>query len=137
MILPEKRRFSEQEIEIINIPTKTFKLDFNKSRVRNLFDGIDALKQSIYKILMTERYKYSIYNWDYGIELENLIGMPKGYVKTESERLIKEALLQDDRIENVYNFNFYDLKDDKSAILVEFFIKSIFGEFSIDWRLNI
>lgn len=137
MILPEKRRFSEQEIEIINIPTKTFKLDFNKSRVRNLFDGIDALKQSIYKILMTERYKYSIYNWDYGIELENLIGMLKGYVKTEAERLIKEALLQDDRIENVYNFNFYDLKDDKSAILVEFFIKSIFGEFSIDWRLNI
>lgn len=137
MILPEKRRFSEQEIEIINIPTKTFKVDFYKNRVRNLFDGIDALKQSIYKILMTERYKYSIYNWDYGIELENLIGMPKGYVKTEAERLIKEALLQDDRIENVYNFNFYDLKDDKSAILVEFFIKSIFGEFSIDWRLNI
>ncbi|MDE6181899.1 MAG: DUF2634 domain-containing protein, partial [Eubacteriales bacterium] len=77
------------------------------------------------------------YNWDYGIEIEDLIGMPKGYVKTEIERRIKEALLQDDRIEDVFDFNFYDLKEDKGAILIEFFIKSIFGEFNMDWKVNI
>lgn len=136
-MLPEKRKFSEEEIEIINIPSNTFKVDFDKNRIKNLFDGIEALKQAIYKILMTERYRYAIYNWNYGIELEDLIGMPKGYVKTEIERRIKEALLQDDRIQDVYEFNFYDLKEDKCAILIEFFIKSIFGGFNMDWKVEI
>lgn len=136
-MLPEKRKFSEEEIEIITIPTNTFKVDFDKNRIKYLFDGIEALKQAIYKILMTERYKYVIYDWDYGIEIEDLIGMPKGYVKTEIERRIKEALLQDDRIEDVFDFNFYDLKEDKASILIEFFVKSIFGEFNMDWKVVI
>lgn len=136
-MLPEKMKFSDETIEIINIPTNTFKIDFDKSRVKNLFDGIEALKQAIYKILITQRYKYEIYDWNYGIELEDLIGMPKGYVKTEAERRIRDALLQDDRIEDVYGFEFYDLEKDKSAILVVFYVKSIFGEFNIELEVNI
>lgn len=135
-MLPEKKTFYDMNIEVINIPTNTFKIDFNRNRVINLFDGIEALKQAIYKILMTERYKYAIYDWKYGIEIEDLIGMPKGYVKVEIERRIKEALLQDDRIEDVYNFTFLDLSE-KNALEVKFFIKSIFGVFNIDWRVDI
>lgn len=136
-MLPKNKDFSELEIEIIHMPTNTFKIDFYKNRIRNVFDGIEALKQAIYKILMTQRYKYSIYDWEYGIELEDLIGMPKGYVKVEIERRIKEALLQDDRIEDVYNFTFKDIKNEKSSMEIEFFIKSILGEFNMNWSVDI
>ncbi len=136
-MLPKDRDFSETEINIIHMPTNTFKIDFNKNRIKNLFDGTEALKQAIYKILMTQRYKYSIYNWDYGIEIEDLIGMPKGYIKIEIERRIKEALLQDDRIEDVYNFKFKEPKNDKSSLEIEFFIKSNLGEFKMNWGADI
>lgn len=135
-MLPKINNSFYDKIDIVNYPTNTFKIDFSKNRIKNLFDGVDALKQAIFKILMTERYKYSIYNWDYGIEIEDLIGMPKGYVKTEIERRIKEALLQDDRILDIYDFSFNDLKE-KSSLEIKFFVKSIFGKFDMDWRISI
>lgn len=136
-MLPKNSVFSKNEINIKYLPSNTFKVDFHKNRMKNLFDGLEALKQSIYIILMTQRYKYSIYNWDYGIEIEDLIGMPKAYVKTELERRIKEAILQDDRVEDVFNITFYDIKNDKSSLEVEFFVKSIFGNFNMNWGINI
>ena len=49
---------------------------------------------------------YSINDIDYGVEIKNLIGEHLTYVIPELERVIEEALLQDDRIEEVNNFNF-------------------------------
>lgn len=54
----------------------------------------------------TERYQYLIYSWNYGIELSDLYGQPIPYVYAEIQRRITEALLSDDRISNVTNFNF-------------------------------
>lgn len=136
-MLPKNKDFSQNEIKITYLPTNTFKIDFNKNRIKNFFDGIEALKQAIFKILMTQRYKYSIYNWDYGIEIEDLIGMPKAYVKCELERRIKEAILQDDRIEDVFNFKFNDIKNEKPSLEVEFYVKSILGEFDMNWSVEI
>ena len=55
----------------------------------------EAIKVWIYKALLTPRYNYSIYSWDYGSELMDLIG--KAYTssltKEEAKRYIKEALL--------------------------------------------
>ena len=57
--------------------------------------GNEAIKVWIYKALLTPRYSYSIYSWDYGSELFDLIG--KAYTpsltKEEAKRYIKEALL--------------------------------------------
>ena len=57
-------------------------------------EGNEALKVWIYKAILTPRYNYSIYSWDYGSELMDLIG--KAYTpsltKEEAKRHIKEAL---------------------------------------------
>lgn len=68
------------------------------------------MKQTIYCILNTERFEHLIYSWNYGIELKNLIGESSTYVVPELQRVITEALLQDDRIEEVNNFNFEIIK---------------------------
>lgn len=69
-------------------------------------DGLDALKYSVSKILSTERYRYAIYSWNYGIETTDLYGMPHDYVAMELKRRIKEALTQDDRVLDIEDFKY-------------------------------
>ncbi|MDU8766989.1 DUF2634 domain-containing protein, partial [Clostridioides difficile] len=81
-----------------------------KSKIDGICDDVEALKQTIFLILNTERYEHLIYSRNYGVELNDLIGEPISYVIPELERRIKEALIQDDRVENVDNFEFQDVK---------------------------
>ena len=96
-----------EEITEINHPNKTYKAEFkSESRIKGFVDDLEALKQAIHLILSTERYAYIIYSWDYGVELVDLIGKPMPYVMSELPRRIKEALTQDNRIDDVVNFEF-------------------------------
>ena len=87
-------------------PGQNYRMLLESNRVVGTCDGKEAMKQVIYKILMTERYRYVIYSWNYGVELEDLFGMPVSYVCPELERRIAEALTQDDRISDVKDFSF-------------------------------
>ncbi|HBF7885161.1 TPA: DUF2634 domain-containing protein, partial [Clostridioides difficile] len=87
-----------------------FKLNIEKNRVDGICDDVEALKQTIFLILNTERYEHLIYSRNYGVELNDLIGEPISYVIPELERRITEALIQDDRIENIDNFEFQNIK---------------------------
>ncbi|MGX9756015.1 DUF2634 domain-containing protein [Clostridioides difficile] len=104
-----------EDVSIINFyvrqePGKTFKLHIEKNRVDGTCDDVEALKQTIFLILNTERYEHLIYSRNYGVELNDLIGEPISFVIPEIERRIKEALILDDRIENVDNFEFENIK---------------------------
>ena len=78
--------------------SRTYYLDIEKNIIYNFCDGLEAMKQTIYCILNTERFDHLIYSWNYGIELKHLIGESTTFVIPELERVIKEALLQDTRI---------------------------------------
>ena len=108
-------------------PSKNYKLDIEHDVINGTCDGYEAMKQVIYKILNTERYHNIIYSWNYGIELQDLFGEPVAYVCSELERRITEALMQDDRIEAVNNFEF-DISE-KRTVKVTFTVHTIFGEF--------
>ena len=95
-----------EEITEPTYPNRTYKVDFNTDRVNGYTDELDAVIQAIYLILSTERYKHIIYSWDYGVELVDLIGKPMPYVMSELQRRIKEALIQDNRIDDVIDFEF-------------------------------
>ena len=102
--------------------SRTFSLDNNT--IKGYKDGIEAVKQAIYLMLNVERYKYVIYSWNYGVEIEDLVGKPIYYVKVELERRIKEALMQDTRIKDVYNFSHTSNKD---TVTCRFNVDTIFG----------
>lgn len=117
------------KIEIIKYPSYTYKIKPEKSDIEQYVDNIEAIKQAIYKILMTERYTYEIYNWNYGIELNNLLGKPKEYVYSEIERRIIDALSVDDRIIKVYDFIFSEPeKDKKTTVIVKFTVSTIYNQ---------
>lgn len=114
-------------------PSNTFFIDFEKGRISGFVDEKEAVKQAIMLILNTERYKFLIYSWNYGIELEELIGTHPDIVEDEVERLISEALLQDDRITAVYDFEFSRNRD---TLLVNFKVDSIYGDIGIETEVR-
>ena len=97
------------EITEKKYPSRTYKidgLDNSADRINGYTDGLDAVKQAVYLILSSERYKHIIYSWDYGVELLDLYGRPMSYVICELPRRVKEALLQDNRIQDITDFEF-------------------------------
>lgn len=116
------------EISDINesMTTKTHKIQMFGDRIYGKIDELKAMKQACFKILNTERYDYIIYSWNYGIELKDLFGKPKSYCKVILPERIKEALKQDGRVLDVYNFSFTDLA--RSVIAVAFTVSTIYGE---------
>ncbi|HUM44423.1 MAG TPA: DUF2634 domain-containing protein [Fervidobacterium sp.] len=112
--------------------SRTYKITGN--RIQGYTDGLDALKQAIYKVLNTERYEYPIYSFNYGIELENLIGKDPIYVQIELKRRIRECLFRDDRITEVDNFMF-EVNGDE--IKCTFDVHSIFGNLTASREVNI
>lgn len=105
--------------------SNTYRMKEAENSIVGNCDGIEAVIQAADKILSTERYQYPIYSWNYGIELADLIGMPISYCITELERRITEALLQDDRIQEVKDFAFTPLG--KRSLEVRFTITSTKG----------
>lgn len=107
--------------------TKTYKVDFEKGKVIGYCDEVEALRQAIQLILKTERYEHLIYSWNYGSELKYLIGKDRDITESEIKRRVTEALMQDDRVNNVDNFIF---KYDKDGVIVNFTVFSIYGQFT-------
>lgn len=106
-------------------PTKNYKLLMDKDRIVGYVDEIEAMKQAIYMLLSVERYDHVIYSWNAGAEFKDLFGKPVSYVATEVKKRIKDALLQDDRINAVDSF---DVTIRKNNILVRYVAHTIFGE---------
>lgn len=109
-------------------PSLTYKIDFENKRIVGTVDGIEALKQAIYLILSTERYRFLIYSWDFGIKLEDLYDQPKTYIIPQLQTRITDALMQDDRIIGLSNFKF---NVRRGIYSVTFDVSSVFGNFEM------
>ncbi len=109
-------------------------MDLEKGVVIGTVDGREAMKQVIFKILNTERFNYPIYSQNYGIELNDLYGEPLSFVCAELKDRIIDALIQDDRIESVSDFNF-DCPQ-KGEVVVTFIVNTIFGEVEAERKVN-
>ncbi|MCQ2581865.1 MAG: DUF2634 domain-containing protein [Alphaproteobacteria bacterium] len=123
-MIPSNSQFLMVDLEEVNQPSLTYKLNIDAETVVGKCDDLEAMKQAIYKVLNTERYRYLIYSWNYGVELEELFGEPISYCIPEIERRITEALMQDDRVINVYNFEF---DHHGREVSTKFIVETVFG----------
>lgn len=133
-MIPSTIGFLDKDFEIEEQPSFTYKMQPDENLVRGYTDGLEAVKQAVFKIIMTERYQYIIYSWNYGIELADLFGEPITYVCPELKRRISEALLWDDRIEGVdgFEFNFPQM----GVVHVAFTVHTIFGDIQAEREVN-
>jgi phage baseplate assembly protein W len=100
----------EERVEVVTPtpePSLTYRLDLEKGEIGGLIDGDEALRQFVSKAIRTARYRYLIYDDEYGSELEDLIGsdVTEAFLNEEIPRIIREALIYDDRIADVRDFN--------------------------------
>lgn len=118
------------------MPSKTYRMNIEEETVSGaITDDLEAVRQAVYKVLNTERYKHIIYSSNYGVELADLFGKPMPYVIPEIPRRIEEALLVDDRINKVDGF---DLQYDKQGnVKCYFVVHSIFGDVEIERSVKI
>ena len=125
-MIPSMPAFMGQGLARREQPTRTYGMNMEDGTVQGYVDGLEAMRQAVYKVLLTERYQYPMYSWDYGVELADLFGEPVSYVCPELERRITEALLQDGRIEGVDGFSFSFPR--KGTVHVSFTVHTIFGD---------
>jgi len=111
---------------------RTYKL--SNEKIEGFVDGLEALKQAIYKVLATEQYEYPIYSFGYGIAWNELIGEERPYVRAEMKRMIQEALLRDDRIQEVDGFHF-EFSGDVCRCMFE--VLSIYGNVEIETEVTV
>lgn len=88
--------------------------------------GLEAIKVWIYIALRVHRYRNLIFSWDFGNELEDLIGKSYSieYLETEIPRMISECLLMNQHINDVSNF---DIKLDNDKLTIRFTVKTVYG----------
>lgn len=121
-------------IEEIEQPSQTWKLDFEKGKVTRVIDNLEAIKQAVFKILQTDRFQYLIYSFNYGHELDTLIGQNPLFVQSEFTRMIIEALTQDDRITGIENMQI-DIEGDR--MFARFTVVTQYGSFDQEVSTNV
>ena len=133
-MIPQTGDDLRQDFVFTTLPSRTLKMDHDYKTINGTIDQIQAVEQAVFLILTTERYQWLIFSWDYGVELQNLIGKDPEYCIPEIERRIREALLQDGRITAVENFQF---ELNKRKVLTTFTVISIYGEFTTTLEVDI
>ncbi|WP_349944380.1 DUF2634 domain-containing protein [Lacrimispora sp. BS-2] len=133
-MLPVTGNILEQDFKVVQVPSKTFRLDMERKRVIGTVDGLEAVKQAVFCILNTERFDWLIYSWNYGVELNGLFGKSTGLVKAKIKKRIKEALQQDDRIQSVDTFSF---EGNGKILHVRFMVHTTYGEIMMEREVSI
>lgn len=107
--------------------TNDFILENGKFKI---VEGLEALEIWIYKTLKTPRYRFLAYSWDYGHELEDLIGqgLSSTALKSEVERYLNECILINPYISTISNLEVTFIN---GVIKTDFFCNTLYGEVSI------
>ncbi|KYG88984.1 hypothetical protein A0U40_13220 [[Bacillus] sp. KCTC 13219] len=106
-------------------PSKNYRLLYDKNRCVGYVDELEAMKQAIFLMLSIERYNHIIYSWNFGVQFNDLFGKPTYYVASEVKRRIREALLQDDRINEVDSFI---VTAHKNKVHIQYTARTIYGD---------
>nr|DAL80210.1 MAG TPA: Protein of unknown function (DUF2634) [Caudoviricetes sp.] len=133
-MLPETGSILKQDFDIVQQPSKTFKVDVENQRITEMTDGLEAIRQAVYCALHTERFEWLIYSWNYGVELDQLFGQSMGLVKSKLKKRIKEALMQDDRILSVDAFSF---EVSRRRLLAKFTVRTSIGDISAEREMSV
>ena len=126
--------FDDDEEELVNQEREyvEYEVDFENGKLTgNKLYGLDAIRQWAYMALNTVRYQHIVKSWDYGCEVEELIG--KGYssehVESELTRMIYDCLIMHAAIDDI---NVCDYMYGSDTIRCTVVIKTNMGEVSVD-----
>ena len=110
-ILPSFLDIEIQELSaaaaVREIP-KEYGIDFTTGQLTGkIVEGLEAIKVWIWSCLHSERYRYAIYSWQYGVEYEQYIGetITDEYLQSDCQVETEEALMVNPYITGISDFN--------------------------------
>jgi hypothetical protein len=107
----------------------TWNIDWENGRIGGTLDGIDAVRQYIYKTLKTEANRYLIYDTTVGTGIRAMVHenrVSRAYMEGDIPRMVRKAL-NDSRILNVHDFVFFWPEDEGDALNISFTADTIYG----------
>lgn len=113
--------------------TRTYKIDPERKRIVGMTDDEEALQQSIWKILSTERFKNLIYTDDYGSEVMARAmdaELTQEFLESDIPDLVEDALIVDDRINGISDVSWEWAG--KDSVYLSFTAYTIYGELEIE-----
>lgn len=114
---------------------KTYKMYLDTDIISGYTDRQSAVGQSIYCILSTERYKYVIYSFNYGLQRDDLYGKDVDYACSVLQRRISSAVIFDDRVKSADSFVF-DTNMPRT-IKIKFTAHTIYGDLTINYEVYV
>ena len=116
----------ELEIGTESIPSKTPYLDPKTGRFSGYCDNLKAMEQAVKLVLLSPRFRFIIFDNQYGSEVSELIDSSYDELlfQSETKRRVKEALIYDERLTDAFDFEFSISKDNT---VVRFSVETIYG----------
>lgn len=111
---------------------REYEIDFSTGELTGrIVEGLDAIKVWIYLALRVPRYRHVIYSWDYGNELETLVGQgyTQDHLELEVNRMLEEALLIN---ENILSIDNLEVTQESDKISVSFTANTLYGEVDVN-----
>ncbi|GAA3410388.1 DUF2634 domain-containing protein [Paenibacillus hodogayensis] len=124
-MIPAGGLSADAVVEARRQTSRTYALSGN--RVTGTVDGLEAVRQAVGKLLQTDRFAYFIYSGNYGHECTLALGRDASLAEPEVGRLIREALLQDDRVIAVEQLS---VQSEGDRLVASFTVVSSFGRFT-------
>lgn len=121
------------EVTFIKYPIQEWIVDWENETLGDSVMSLEAIAQDIRFALSTERNKYPIMGPNFGVTLNDLIGMDSAYVQANVKKRISDALSIDDRILSVSEFKF--TKPDMDSMLVSFLVTTVLGDLQMTTEL--
>lgn len=138
-LIPAQNDEIINDIVEVEQPSLTWKVNIDgddgmEGSIAGYTENLEALKQRIYLLLNTQRDKYKIYGeTGYGVEKDDLIGMPIAYVIPEIDRRYREAIMREEPdVLSVGNFAFYLDNENRGVLTVQFTVSSVYGTFTAE-----
>ena len=121
-------------LEYIDLPTNTFLIDWSARQIAGTGTGLPAMRQAVEIILANERFRWQIYDSNFGVELEDLVREEYYYIQSEIKRRIEEAFSVDNRILSVDNWVFS--RGSSGTMTVTFSVQTVYGVIQQEVTIN-
>ena len=118
----------------VSQPSRTWYINKETNRIQGECDGWQSVRQAVEIILNVERFRWQIYSPYSGMQWDGLIGQDPGYVASELQRRITDALLMDDRVRGISDFSYTVEGNTLRASLT---VNTVYGDTQTSVEVNI
>ena len=115
----------DTDIQLTSRPSRPWIIDRQTMQGAYMDEGLESVRQAVEIALNVERFRWQIYNTNFGNELNDLIGDDADYIKSEFQRMVDDALSVDDRVIDTSDYTF---SVDGDSITITFTVNTVFGQ---------